>query len=445
MGKDPEPPSGFTIDPHDFIHPPFQSCPDCDSEDFGVLSIAEHRVTRRCLSCGHTESEQLAAVDRKVIYLDQMAISNMVKALDPEAGERREIDPYWTDLFERLDTLVKLQRVACPPSTTHERESLVAPNFKLYRRMYDHFSAGVKFRYPEEVHRIQLHHALKAWHQDREPDFTQMDREQILLGGTLDGWMERFQISVNFGTRPGRVQDLRQDRDRRHQALYAYMSKARESENMGFEDWYHDARGAHPRVLVQLFKRRITAFSRAQQTGQITEEIWNPPIASETLLQLSKDLERMGVSEEKALEKALEFIQSDAAMDAPYNTIYALLMAALATKAAAGQKKVGRGTSNDLDLLSTVLPYVDAIYTDDQFAGLLQEEPVSTRLPSDALVFSNRTRREFLDYLDQLREEIPTVHKGRVTEVYGERWLKPYVGMIADERRRHLYRDGGTT
>lgn len=398
--------------------------------------VNSYSVQRRCRECWHTDSERLPPVEKRIIYLDQMAVSNMVKALDPEyEPSSGSIDSYWRKLYKRLDILVKLQRIACPSSTIHERESLMVPDFSLYRRMYEHLSAGVEFDHHLLVYQRQLHHALEAWNSGEEPDFSKIDRGRVLRGDRLDGWRERYHVSVNFPIPERKVDEHRDSRSQRHQALKNYMDAARVSEGQDFDDWYEEARTAHGTHIIQSAVDRSRHLRRVK-TGEESfgERTWNPTIFSSFLSGIAGALKRNGVDEEATLETAIEFVHSEAAKSAPYNEIRALLIAALARKAASGQKKVGQGTPNDLDLLSTVLPYVDAVYTDDQFSGLLQEEPVASRLPSDARVFSNRTRNQFLRFLDDLRDEVPPEHSEQVVQVYGDGWLEPYVGVIEHER-----------
>lgn len=438
MKNPPDDPSYIAIDPKDFIRSPFGVCPSCAGEEYGVLSIGDRSVTRRCRECWHTASERLPGLEKKVIYLDQMAVSNMTKALDPDRQPNADgVRPFWRELFKRLDELVKLQWIVCPSSIIHERESLMTLDFELYRRMYQHLSGGVSFQHHLHVYQTQLFHALDAWLEGVPPVFGELDRHRAFTSGRLDTWSDRLSIRILFPTRPSEVEEHRGQRARRRDRLAEYMEAVRQSEGKGFEDWYREARGAMSQVIVDSFLQHLMTV-RPMLAGEMEpgEELWNPTIQSTFFPSILRTLELNGVAKDRSWERTLEFLGSEAALATPYNEIYSLLIAALARKAAAGQRKVGRGTMNDIDILSMVLPYVDAVFTDDQFAGLVREEPLPGRLPSRAHVFSNRTRDDFLDFLDDLRQEVPQEHERRVLNVYGEEWLKPYVGVIADEKGR---------
>src|SRR5882762_7984011 len=123
--------STITIDPRDFISGPFRKCPKCGAEQFGVLMVSGKHYIRRCRerACWHTQRINLPGISKKIIYLDQFAISNMMKALNPEVKghERAAADPLWRELFEALDVVCKLQLVVCPDSNEHRNESLLSP------------------------------------------------------------------------------------------------------------------------------------------------------------------------------------------------------------------------------------------------------------------------------------------------------------------------------
>lgn len=123
----------ITIDPRDFVRPPFIKCPNCHNNSFGILLIRTDRFWRRCKEClfprpdEKIESFPLPPIKKKIIYLDQFAISNMMKVLNPEIKShgRNQVDIFWFELFKKLDLLCKLQLIICPHSDIHTDESIV--------------------------------------------------------------------------------------------------------------------------------------------------------------------------------------------------------------------------------------------------------------------------------------------------------------------------------
>ena len=100
---------------------------------------------------------------KKVIYLDQFAISEIVNAIDPRSKAHKRMDPFWRQAFEALERVSKLQLVVCPWSPIHQDESLLSGRFERLQRMYEHLANGVRFNRPNDVELHQLSPALTAW------------------------------------------------------------------------------------------------------------------------------------------------------------------------------------------------------------------------------------------------------------------------------------------
>ena len=77
---------------------------------------------------------------KKVVYLDQFVISEIVNAIDPP-----RVDPFWRQVFEALERVSKLQLVVCPWSPIHRDESLLSGRFERLQQMYEHLANGVRF------------------------------------------------------------------------------------------------------------------------------------------------------------------------------------------------------------------------------------------------------------------------------------------------------------
>src|SRR5207245_5305076 len=134
----------------------------------------------------------------------------------------------------------------------------------------------------------------------------------------------------------------------------------------------------------------------------------------------------------------VQFLFSDAAFDAPANNISALLMAAIARKAANGQKRPpSAGMWNDVTAIATFFPYCDAMFLDNECAGLLREEPLRSKLAKfGTKTFSSKTGDAFLQYLADLEKQAGEAHVQRVADVYGEDWSVPYRELLVHERER---------
>ena len=103
---------------------PFIECPSCHSEEYGVQMIGGKGYSRRCRACSHSSYHELPLLRKKILFLDQMAASNMMFAINPQTKQNREgrVQPVWRELFEKLDVLTRLQVVLCPEGPRQERE-----------------------------------------------------------------------------------------------------------------------------------------------------------------------------------------------------------------------------------------------------------------------------------------------------------------------------------
>jgi hypothetical protein len=113
------------------ISPPYIKCPNCGKNSFGVLIVNPHSYIRRCKDCHFPFKDSRSAVfplpelSKKLIYIDQFAVSNMMKAINPKtrAHKKGSIDQFWQILFEKLYRLSNLQLIICPASSFHFQES----------------------------------------------------------------------------------------------------------------------------------------------------------------------------------------------------------------------------------------------------------------------------------------------------------------------------------
>src|SRR5262249_44339934 len=120
----------------------------------------------------------------------------------------------------------------------------------------------------------------------------------------------------------------------------------------------------------------------------------------------------------------------------PRLRIQALLWAGMAHLAAkgGGLTPPGRGAMTDVNVISTVLPYCDALLIDNQMRSLLEFGPVRDRLGFDTRVFSPKTFDDLIDYLDLTESEAPEGVAELATKVYGD--PKPYLTIFHDPQYR---------
>jgi hypothetical protein len=424
----------FVFDPRVFILPPFKQCPRCGCEEcFGVLMIGGTQYTRRCRECWYDEQFALPEISKTVIYLDQMAISNMTKILHPEVGQGRQLDPFWRDVFERIDVLCKLQVLICPDSQTHREESALAAYAAALRRMYELFSHGATFDFSHQIRDGQLLEYLGNWLAGDPERRMTLDVTRV-THGQIHGWQERFTITVSGLDAEDWPERLRESRERIAEGMAQIHEGWRQEQDFDFERAYRRELTTFGDMVIRLHLQSVEHQGRIL-TGEepYDFEALLPSNATSLVLDIHHRLREAGVAEEELWQQTVEFFRSDSLDAVPYMRISSLLFTAMARKAAIGgqMRPPNRGTISDVTTVAAVLPYCDAIWVDNEVAGLLGEEPLRTQIDYGTRVFSWNTRQQFPDYLDELRAAVPTEHVELVRDVYGEGYLRPFTEVFA--------------
>jgi hypothetical protein len=134
-----------------------------------------------------------------------------------------------------------------------------------------------------------------------------------------------------------------------------------------------------------------------------------------------------------------DFFESGLINETPSNVIESSMFASLAGKAAAGQKEPpNQGTFSDISVVSTLLPYCDAMFIDNKCRALLLDIPNEHKLPYPCSVFSRNTGADFLKYLRDIRDSVTPEHLKVVEDVYGPDRMKPSRGIsgVGEFRKR---------
>ncbi len=424
-------PMPIQFDPRVFILPPYEQCPSCGAASFGILSVAGQRYTRRCKDCWHTVDVALPAIRKKVVYVDQFAISNMMKVLNPrvKGHERAKQDPFWLELFGALDALGRAQLVVCPNSEDHSTESMYSPFYAALKSMYDYLAWGVSFHDSQFIHRSQLAVAVKAWLRGEAP-VLKFDPQDV-LHGHLDHWGDRLLVTVR-GEYPDYVDDLRAAREQVTSGIAEAFAHWQASRGAGFREFFDDEWKGYGNRLLLVYKEWVEkSINVALGVEPVSMDALLPAPAATTFNILARIVEENGTAVEKARPKLVEFFRSDTLSKAPFLRISASMFAVLAMKAVAGQKEPpNRGTAADVNVVASLLPYCDAMFIDNPSASLLTDIPREHRLPYQCRVFSRRSGDEFLAFLRGIRDTMTNDHRDLVRMLYGRSWDAPNLRLF---------------
>ncbi len=426
------------IDPRDFIMTPYLRCPKCGAEEYGVLSVSDTRCVRRCRACWHTATVYLPEIRKKIVYVDQFAFSNIMKFLSPEVKghERAAAEPFWKELFEILGVVRHLQLVACPDSREHQHESLTSPFYKGLKHTYEHFSGGVSFHDAETIRVRQIADLARAWLKNEPVNFD--FSPESISSGRLHEWSGRIFVTADV-VLPGTVDELRTMRSTIHQGLQGIFEQWRREKN-SFKEVFAAEKVAYGQTLVKMYAddcRKRAQMAVMMMRGQIPSLNDVLPSRTENLVKNLESMFQQEAGNEMGNTKLAEFFRSGAINEVPFNLIAAAMYASLAAKAAAGQKEIpNQGTATDINIVSTLLPYCDAMFVDNKCRALLQDIPRDYALPYACKVFSRNTGADFIRYLIEIRDSVTPDHLKLIEEVYGPDPMKPQSGIYGVGKHR---------
>lgn len=390
--------------------------------------IGGHRYTRRCRHCWHVDHFALPPLNKRVVYLDQFAISNMMMALNPnmKAHKAGRVDPKWRDLFHLTHRLVKFQLLACPESDFHRHESTLAPFAPQLKRMYELLSGGASFHNAGYIQQLQLHLSLEDWLQGRGDGSLRTDIHEIVFSD-FNTWQDRLIISVNTKLPEDWIDESRRQREEVSTEIAAVFERWR-AERKSYDETYREEVRGFGKGLVKAYLLHLSRFVRVAKG---LEEPTLDLIGSSTVhttLHLLDVLREAKVSEEQVWPKLLEYLVSDALEKVPFVRLTAMLYAAIARKAVAGQKRPpSKGMTSDVEMVATLLPYCDAMLVDNEIAGYLREEPIASEVARyGTTIFSPRTLDAMVDYLKDIEVGASPEHMEKVREVYGPDWGEPF-------------------
>ena len=416
--------SEWVVRPQDFIGGPFSECPRCHAPQLGLLSVHRHHYVKRCRACVAAHSADLPPVAKAVVYLDQLALSNMMFALNPNTPQFQagRVEPFWRAAFERLDVLVKLQRIVCPQSSTHWFESMVSPHARELDDLARLLSMGVRFQPVPVLRRFQVQRHARQWLAGAGEEEVVLERREVLDGNALDGWTDRMQIVVRSHWTAGQLEDIRAARDQTHAGIVRIFQRWQTESSRKFQDWYAEE--------LDGFGKRIRGeFLRLVASGPLA--VLNMSDDAMVPLMIQRDFEFGGLSDDEAWDRLHAFLQTVQWDRLPVARLGAMLWASLARKAASGMKTPPTtGVVHDIETLAAILPHCDAIFLDNEMRAYLQEQPLRDAVARyGTQVFSMSTKDGFLAYLDDLRAQVPDDHVRLVHTVYGADWPTPFTGL----------------
>ena len=258
-----------------------------------------------------------------LVYLDQNFISEMAKA-EGNQGVRQEFH----DLYQILKTGFWDEKLVVPQSWFHDIETRLAPGLKEQIVRYQNYLGQVRLKYPDRVQQRQIDTALQRFCGDGDADPVSID---IAFKDDPDKHVERYNIIA---------------------------------------DWTPDLRILRSdRTSVQ------TGLERLRQRLATNGTSYQEQLQQEIIEHRSQYLRMPGCYYESP-ERLMRFLESDAFTKVPSVLISASLHARILTERS---RTIQSGDSTDIEVLSTFLPYMDVVATDNYMATQLRELGIDER------------------------------------------------------------------
>jgi hypothetical protein len=398
-----------------FEHKPFSQCPRCgEANSFGLLSVRGHALTLRCKDCGYTKREPLPQLNKKVIYFDQFAFSELFKI---EAGTRRASAPhenFWLSLHQKMRHVLLLQQAVFPSSDIHSDETTVYLSPQELRHAYERLGGSISFIDSRAVSRRQVCECLAAYREQRSPEFD-LSVDSILRHPRNE-WLPDMHVAVNADY--SHFADAIRSDVEQTAANMEVVVRRWAATKPSFAEVLREELEAYGKERVRMFLEL-----QARSTGSTHPSELFPvatyPVTRE-FMDLLRAFQESGLPEPAAVAEVIRFWQWPGNWEQPKHRISAFMFAALARKVASGQRKpTTRGFINDVNAIASYAPYVDAMFIDKECAAFLREAPLKQELKLRARIFSLNTRDGLLDYLDQLEKGTPAEVRLQAEWIYG--------------------------
>jgi transcription elongation factor Elf1 len=402
-----------------FERPPFKNCPRCgDEKGLGILWVSDNSYTRRCKYCGAKVSYALPSVDKKVLYLDQCAISEIFKVKE---GKRRAGAPhaeFWAEATDLLDRAIRFQQIICPASDIHRDETMVYRDGRALALAHEMMGGDTSFEDTITIEHRQIYRHLDAYLKGEEPPSLDCDVDEI-LHGHRNAWLPDLHITVNTDW-SAFVETTRSARQKSAEA-FAPLFDAWARDKPTFETVLNNELGALARSYAEAYLHFVEMAAAGGASGNV-DQFMNGALAPAVTLihELNSQFVKHGTAPQSALRETVKFLSWPKNHSLPHHRVTAHLFAAIADRLARGQKRrPSRGMMNDLKAISLYGPYVDAMFLDNECASLLDEKPVRRGVQLKARVFCLRCSGDFLAYLQELVDSTPQEIVDAARDLYG--------------------------
>ncbi len=396
-------------------------CPQCGCS-LPIQNIIQDRkagsARGRCIQCKIWVPILLPSIRKKLIYLDQSFLSSACLEADTRSSQSA------ISILSKLKELKRMQKIFVVVSDVHSRETSAIPSIydenrkRLWEFQNDLADGSISFDW-DEVFVAQWKRMIA-------------DQDEPLTFQTADiGLDDPHRIQVGIKVKPtnnwrqrlhqgaARPRELINEEIRRiFESQQKHMPNCKDAEDClsyvrkcwckaireGIDSWWRQRNQyLQMDVLIKEYEAgRIPNIPPNEQPAPFSQ------IVGEVIMGLSLDAET-------ALHKWIDFLEEDSANLSAFVMMRSAFEAELHWKWRTGthptnpdtfNKRFGLFCQNDIDHISTFVPYVDALTTDNSMRSLCEEGIVAGELIRySCRIFSRSNYDEFEAWLDALLME----------------------------------------
>lgn len=366
-----------------------------------------------CSQCKAWTSVPLPSMQKQIIYLDQSFLSAACLEAD-KSNSQDEVR-----IHSKLMELKRQQRVFVIVSDIHSREtSAIADNYaenrnKLWQFQNDLADGSVACDW-DEIFVAQWRRILVCQN-DSYPlpatDIGLTNPHQLQIGVRIQPtnlWRQRLHRET--ARSPETINDELQNIYKRQLENIPISGDAYDCLNYVRELWRKDIRqGIASRRKQRELNRAMEQVIKELESGRIPEiPSWEEPspfrrVVAEVI---------QGLEEESTLQRWLELLEDDSENLCAYVKIRSVFEAVLLWELKTGKitnnskkfhRNLGLSRQNDIDHISTFVPYVDILTTDNSMRNLCENKLVADELKQFSCeIFSKSNYDKFETRLDKL-------------------------------------------
>ncbi len=412
-------------------------CPDCGAVSFGCLHIGkawgeQDYLELACEKCCTTYRCDLPKLTKKILYLDQLAISHMMRSR--QAGKDRK----WSDFFDRLKSMVQWQRIICPTSWEHRAESEFSKD--RYAALMDtcrKLAMGNRLRASWDIQARQIYQALQAFMVGTMPDWSFDSKEAF--EDNPNTWHDHFAIDVDFALDFKQVADRRESKMAVHKAMESLYSDPTYLQGT-FEEHVQRETEGFARGLLGTYdkeRRELLEMMCGVRAPDPIALLSSP--GAQVVQMVLMTIQQESQSQDRN-SKVREFFFSPQFRSVPAVRINAVMRAAMALKSRDSGRKPKPSDQYDVEVICSYMPYCDAMLIDGEMRSLATDGKAQLDGAYDTMLFSARTLPKLHEWLDQVETSFPPQQREAVADVYEERFerLKLHRGRNLLEARRAM-------